>query len=213
MSVHEDLLAALSATRPDKLTDARRRDLLRAAEQESYAAAPALEQRTLEDFELPNALGDPVRLAFEAGRPPLVILTYRGRWSAGDCERLRQLGRWSTSLSGNEARWLVIAPLTPAQCLIDVEEAGIGVEILADVGALVSRRLARTVTLTAAGLWALRALGIDPIRAYGLTQPHLPEAALLVVTSERRIVYRAGLRRTGFEEVDLLELAATLSIG
>lgn len=179
-----DMLASLSLLAP-------RETRLRAA-RDMDAPDSWLAEGAIEEFELPNAVGNPVRLSSMLRRGPCVLLLYRGCWNAADWLRLRSFDGLVAAMEAVGGRCASLSPLTPARCMIAVQRAGVSVEILSDMGAVVSRRLSGAEKLSADALWALRRLKVNPIVHYGLPHPWLAAPALFVIDPRGRIRWRVG---------------------
>jgi peroxiredoxin len=167
---------------------------LDALKREAEAQAPeetrALDYNdTLEDFELPNAVGTPVRLSSLLRAGPVVILVFRGCWSERDRHRVKTLDQLSPQFSRRGMTCTTLSPVVPVRCLFAAERDGISLEMISDVGAIITRRLASTQMVAPSALWGLRRLGVDVPRVYGLERPSLPTPCLAVVDTDARLKF------------------------
>jgi hypothetical protein len=143
----------------------------------------------LEEFELPNAVGMPVRLSSLLRRGPLALLLFRGCWSEHDRQRIALLDSLAPALSEIGATCISLSPAVPIGCLIAAERTQVSLDIISDVGSIISRRLVHTKVVQPTALWGLRRLGVDVSRVYGLERPSFPIPSIAAIRADAKVIY------------------------
>jgi hypothetical protein len=149
------------------------------------------------EFELPNAVGTAVRSTDLLAEGPIVLLVFRGFWSALDVERLVLLETMASAVASEGGRCVALSPVIPAGCLSGAGKARISYEMLSDVGAIVGQRLTGSAIVRAQALWGLRRLGVDVVRTYGLQRPRFALPGIAVIGRDATVMFRAVFGPTG----------------
>ncbi|MGH3243721.1 MAG: peroxiredoxin-like family protein [Spirillospora sp.] len=131
-SLSERLLAkAASVTRPDEAKKAINDAL---AELEREGVAPGLDiGETAPDFTLPNAVGDPVRLADRLAEGPVVLTFYRGAWCPYCNVELHAYQEALPAFRTERARVVAVSPQAPDDSLDMRDKHGLEFDVLSDL--------------------------------------------------------------------------------
>lgn len=157
---------------------------------QSYKALIALQKgEQAPDFELPNAIGQPVVLSQVLAAGPAVVTFYRGQWCPYCSRYLNALEGAVSNIRALGAQLLAISPQTPDNSLSTREKLALSYEVLSDVGNIVARRYGIVYSLPEAMRGAYRDLGIDLPKYNGTDRFDLPVPATWVVAPDGGIVY------------------------
>ncbi len=86
------------------------------------------------DFELPNALGKPVKLSSLLEHGPVVVTWYRGAWCPYCNIALHGFQKVLPEIKAEGASLVAISPQTPDHTAATVAKDGLGFEVLSDKG-------------------------------------------------------------------------------
>ncbi|HSJ83212.1 MAG TPA: redoxin domain-containing protein [Acidimicrobiia bacterium] len=142
MSLAEELAQRASQGWAD-LPPERRAMYERAAE---ALEASGIEERVLRegdtapDFELPDAMGRPVRLADLREKGPVIVSFYRGQWCPFCNLELRGLQRALGEVESAGATLVAISPNTPDVTMSTVEKLELEFPVLSDYDNLVAKQ-------------------------------------------------------------------------
>jgi len=95
---------------------------------------------TAPDFELPDAMGRPVRLADLLEKGPVIISFYRGQWCPFCSLELRGLQRALGEVESAGATLVAISPNTPDVTMSTVEKLELEFPVLSDYDNLVGKQ-------------------------------------------------------------------------
>jgi peroxiredoxin len=95
---------------------------------------------TAPDFELPDALGRPVRLADLRAKGPVIVSFYRGQWCPFCNLELRGLQRALGEVESAGATLVAISPNTPDVTMSTVEKLELEFPVLSDYDNLVAKQ-------------------------------------------------------------------------
>ncbi|WP_207934618.1 peroxiredoxin family protein [Actinomadura sp. KC06] len=131
-SLSERLLAkAASVNRPDEAKKAINDAL---AELEREGVAPGLRLgETAPDFTLPNAVGDPVRLADRLAAGPVVLTFYRGTWCPYCNIELHAYQEALPAFRAEGAQIVAVSPQAPDDSLDMRDKHGLEFDVLSDL--------------------------------------------------------------------------------
>lgn len=140
------------------------------------------------DFELPNALKQPVRLATLLQRGPVVLTWYRGGWCPYCNLQLHYLQQVLPQFQAAGATLVALTPELPDASLSTVEKHHLEFEVLTDYNNELARRLGLVFTLNddLAGLYR-RFMNLADYN--GVDTNELPLAATYIVDPDFTIRY------------------------
>ncbi|GLZ38401.1 peroxiredoxin-like family protein [Actinokineospora sp. NBRC 105648] len=132
-SLNERLLAvAASVNRPEEAKNAIN-DALDELAREGVAPGLAL-GATAPDFTLPNAVGDPVRLADRLATGPVVLTFYRGTWCPYCNIELNAYQEALPALRAEGAHVIAVSPQAPDDSLEMRDKHDLEFDVLSDLG-------------------------------------------------------------------------------
>lgn len=105
---------------------------------------------TAPEFELPNALGEPVRLSELLRQGPVVLSFFRGGWCSYCNIELRALQRHLTDIHDLGAELIAVTPELPDETVTTVEKLALGYPVLSDSGNRVARAFGLVMTVVEA---------------------------------------------------------------
>jgi len=161
----------------------------------------------VEEFELPNGIGSPVRLTSLLARGPVLLAFYRGRWSEFDRERLRALEAILPALEARGGGVAAISPQVPDEVLETAMELGLSFECLSDTGNVIARRFGLVPRTASSVGWALRRLKISLRDRNGMRASGLPLPADVIVGQGSVL---ATARCLAIERLDLERVFAAM---
>lgn len=137
------------------------------------------------DFTLPNAFGQPVRLATLLREGPVVLVFYRGAWCPYCNLQLHGLRRTLPEIERHGAQLVAVTPQTPDHSRTQVEQDGYPFEILSDLDDRVMNayRLAFEVPAALREVYRQR-LTLDLAEYNGQERFVLPVPAVFVIDSQ-----------------------------
>ena len=143
---------------------------------------------TVPDFEMPNQLGDPVKLSDLLADGPLVISFYRGAWCPYCNIELNGLQRRLPEITDLGAKLVAISPELPDNSLSLVEKNELSFDVLSDQGNKVADAFGLVFTLAEALQPLYKQFGIDLEAVNGDASMTLPTPATYVVDTDRKII-------------------------
>lgn len=189
------------------------------AAQAAAIAATDISARALREgatapmFELPDAHGNPVRLAEVLSEGPAIISFYRGAWCPFCNLELRALQRELGAVKAAGATLVAISPNTPDVSVDLVDELELDFPVLSDQGNDVAKSFGLVYEMVPEMVELYRDMGRDIGAMNGSEDWELPVPATYVVD-------RQGIIRYAFVELDhrvraepseVVEVAAGLS--
>ncbi len=186
MSVVQNLIDQLQAI--GITVGADRRQAMEAAAKELLASQRALislqKGEAAPAFDLPNAVGEPIRLTDVLAGGPAVVTFYRGQWCPYCSRYLTALEGAVSEINALGARLLAISPQTPDNSLTTQEKLALSYEVLSDVGNVAAKRFGLVYRLPEEYRRTYRDLGIDLPRYNGTDQFDLPVPATYVIGAD-----------------------------
>lgn len=140
-------------------------------------------------FELPNAIGQTVRLADLLAQGPVVLAFYRGGWCPYCSLELKALQEALPALTEAGARLVAVSPQTPDATLSTREKKELQFDVLSDVGNAVAREYGLVFEVPADLVDAYRGFGIDLEGANGDATHELPMPATYVIGTDGTVRY------------------------
>lgn len=140
-------------------------------------------------FELPNALGETIRLKDALNEGPVVLSFYRGQWCPYCNLELRALQKHLPEIEARGARLIAVSAQTPDNTLSTTEKHGLEYEVLSDLGNHVSRQYGLVFSLPADLRDVYEQFGIDLRDVNGDDRFELPVPAVYVIDTDRTIRY------------------------
>jgi peroxiredoxin len=203
--MQQALAAQAPAALLDGLTDAAAR-----LDAVDFAAGAPQVGDPAPDFELCDAVGDPVRLSALLGHGPVVVIFYRGAWCPYCNVQLRIFQSRLAELQEHGAWLVAVSPQMPDHSLSMAEKNELEFPVLSDPGAAVIRRygLAYTVEEPLRGL--LEATGTDLGAYNGEAGWVLPAPATFVIDRAGRVRY-AHVRGDWTERAEPAEVLDVLA--
>lgn len=144
---------------------------------------------TAPDFELPNAVGERVRLSDLLSSGPVILSFYRGQWCPFCNLELRALQRAITDIESAGATLVAVSPNTPDTSLTTVEKHSLTFPVLSDHDNLVAKQFNLVYEMTAENIENYREKGRDIPAMNGTDKWELPIPATYVINSDRVIRY------------------------
>ncbi|HSM45224.1 MAG TPA: peroxiredoxin-like family protein [Acidimicrobiia bacterium] len=158
--------------------------------EESGVADRALnEGDTAPDFELPNAVGETVRLSELLSSGPVVLSFYRGQWCPFCNLELRALQQAMADIEAAGATLVAISPNTPDTSMTTVEKHALTFPVLSDHDNLVAKQFNLVYEMTEENIENYREKGRDIPAMNGVDKWELPIPATYVIDSDRAIRY------------------------
>lgn len=167
------------------------------------------------DFELPDALGRPVRLSDLLGKGPVILSFYRGQWCPFCNIELRALQRALDQVESAGATLVAVSPNTPDTSLTTVEKLGLEFPVLSDQDNLVAKRFNLVYEMTPENIEMYREIGRDVAAMNGSDKWELPIPATYVIDRDLTIGYAfidLNHRRRA-EPSEVIAVAQSLSVG
>lgn len=168
---------------------------------------------TAPDFELPNAVGERVRLSDLLSSGPVILSFYRGQWCPFCNLELRALQRAITDIESAGATLVAVSPNTPDTSLTTVEKHSLTFPVLSDHDNLVAKQFNLVYEMTAENIENYREKGRDIPAMNGTDKWELPIPATYVINSDRVIRYSFvdTNHRVRAEPSEVVAVAARLS--
>lgn len=168
---------------------------------------------TAPDFELPNAVGERVRLSDLLSSGPVILSFYRGQWCPFCNLELRALQRAITDIESAGATLVAVSPNTPDTSLTTVEKHSLTFPVLSDHDNLVAKQFNLVYEMTAENIENYREKGRDIPAMNGTDRWELPIPATYVINSDRVIRYSFvdTNHRVRGEPSEVVAVAARLS--
>jgi len=162
---------------------------LAALEASGIAETVLREGDTAPDFELPDALGRPVRLGDLLADGPVILSFYRGQWCPFCNLELRALQAALTDVEAAGASLVAISPNNPDTSLTTVEKHGLQFPVLSDHDNLVAKQFNLVYEMTEENVTVYRRHGRDVAAMNGSDKWELPIPATYVIDRDRIIRY------------------------
>ncbi|WP_412070446.1 peroxiredoxin-like family protein [Rubrivirga sp. IMCC43871] len=140
-------------------------------------------------FELPNAIGQTVRLADLLAQGPVVLTFYRGGWCPYCSLELKALQNALPAITEAGARLVAISPQTPDATLSTTEKKALTFDVLSDVGNVIAREYGLVFEVPADLVEAYQGFGIDLEAANGDGTHELPMPATFVIDIDGTVRY------------------------
>ena len=147
------------------------------------------------DFELPNAVGVPVRLSSLLEKGPVILSFYRGQWCPFCNLELQALQQAMTDIESAGATLVAVSPNTPDISLSTVEKHSLTFPVLSDLDNAVARQFNLVYELTPENIENYRAKGRDIPTWNGTDKWELPLPATYVID-------RSGVIRYAFVDTN-----------
>lgn len=183
--------------------------------EESGVADRALnEGDTAPDFELPNAVGETVRLSELLSSGPVVLSFYRGQWCPFCNLELRALQQAMADIEAAGATLVAVSPNTPDTSLTTVEKHDLAFPVLSDHDNLVAKQFNLVYEMTEENIENYRDKGRDVPAMNGVDKWELPIPATYVIDSDRviRYAYVDANHRRRAEPSEVVAAAARLTV-
>lgn len=162
---------------------------LAALEASGIAETVLREGDTVPDFELPDALGRPVRLGDLLADGPVILSFYRGQWCPFCNLELRALQAALIDVEAAGASLVAISPNNPDISLTTVEKHGLQFTVLSDHDNLVAKQFNLVYEMTEENVAVYRRHGRDVGAMNGTDKWELPIPATYVIDRNRIIRY------------------------
>lgn len=147
------------------------------------------------DFTLPNAFGEPVRLADYLAQGPVILTFYRGAWCPYCNLELRVLKESVPAFREHDARILAVSPQQPDRSLEQVREDGFPFEILSNLDNSVMQDYDLFFQVPEDLVAVYRRMGLDLADYNGDGRYVLPVPGTFIID-------RDGMIRAAFADVD-----------
>lgn len=215
MTLSEQLaeLAAQGKTRLPEATQEMYRRALAALDESGIADRALGEGDTAPDFELPNAVGYPVRLSELLSSGPVILSFYRGQWCPFCNLELQALQRAMGDVEAAGASLVAVSPNTPDTTLTTVEKHALTFPVLSDNDNLVAKQFNLVYEMTPENIENYREKGRDIPAMNGTDKWELPIPATYVIDRQQVIRYAFGdtNHRVRAEPAEVVAVAARLS--
>jgi peroxiredoxin len=139
------------------------------------------------DFELPNAYGRRIRLAYELERGAVVLIFYRGAWCPFCNLQLRSLQQALPQIEALGASLVAISPQLPDGSRSMIDKNALTFEVLSDLQSHVASEYGITFTLAPPDQTLFLEVGNDLRRANGDSTWVLPAPATFVIAADGTI--------------------------
>ncbi|MCU0566423.1 MAG: AhpC/TSA family protein [Oculatellaceae cyanobacterium Prado106] len=107
---------------------------------QDYATRKVLQVGDLApDFELPNAMGERVKLSDRLQQGAVILTFYRGGWCPYCNLELRAYQQILSQIQAAQVSLIAVSPQLPDQSLSVVEKNHLGFDVLSDVGSTVAQ--------------------------------------------------------------------------
>ena len=143
------------------------------------------------DFELNNAVGDPIHSDDLLSNGPLIISFYRGAWCPYCNVELSAYQEAHEDIKAEGAQLIAISPELPDKSMSLVEKHALDYEILSDLNNNIAKQFGIVFQLDENLKSAYDKLGIDLEVSHGNSNYELPFAATYVVNSDGTILESA----------------------
>ncbi|WP_412062474.1 peroxiredoxin-like family protein [Rubrivirga sp. IMCC45206] len=140
-------------------------------------------------FELPNAIGQTIRLGDLLAQGPVVLTFYRGGWCPYCSLELKALQDALPAITEAGARLVAISPQTPDATLSTAEKKALSFDVLSDVGNAVAREYGLVFEAPADLVETYQGFGIDLEAANGDATHELPMPATFVIDLDGTVRY------------------------
>ena len=140
------------------------------------------------DFELENALGDPVRLSDYLEKGPVILTWYRGGWCPYCNLTLRHMQKALPGFRTQGANLIALTPELPDKSLSTAQKHELEFEVLSDVGNQVARQYGIVFKLTDE-VAEIYQQSFDILEYNGDDSQELPLAATYIINPRGKIVY------------------------
>lgn len=144
---------------------------------------------TAPDFELPNAVGDQVRLSHLLETGPVILSFYRGQWCPFCNLELQALQQAMGDIESAGATLVAVSPNTPDISLSTAEKHALTFPVLSDHDNLVAKRFNLVYEMTPENIENYSAKGRDVPSMNGTDKWELPIPATYVIDRDRIIRY------------------------
>lgn len=141
------------------------------------------------DFELPNRVGDPVRLSKLLESGPVIVSFYRGEWCPFCNLELQALERAMADIVAAGATLVAISPNTPDITMSVVDRHALTFPVLSDHDNAVARQFNLVYEMTPENIENYRAKGRDIPAMNGTDKWELPIPATYVIDRHHVIRY------------------------
>ena len=142
------------------------------------------------DFELPDANGNPVRLADLLAKGAVILNFYRGSWCPYCNLELRAYQRDLTRIHAAGAELVAISPMLPDESLSIAEKNALEFPVLSDVGSAVSEAFGLSFVVDARiQQMYIERLGNDLPKLNGDDSFRLPLPATYVIGADGTVKY------------------------
>ena len=165
------------------------------------------------DFELPNALGDTVRLSTLLESGPVILSFYRGQWCPFCNLELQALQRAMGDIESAGATLVAVSPNTPDVSLSTAEKHALTFPVLSDHDNLVAKSFKLVYQMTPENVENYAAKGRDVPAMNGTDKWELPIPATYVI-DENRVIRYAFIdtnHRVRAEPSEVIAVAAQLT--
>jgi peroxiredoxin len=168
---------------------------------------------TAPDFELPNAVGEMVRLSDHLESGPVILSFYRGQWCPFCNLELQALQKSMDDIEVAGATLIAVSPNTPDTSLSTVEKHALTFPVLSDHDNLVAKQFRLVFEMTEENIENYREKGRDIPRFNGSDKWELPIPATYVIDTDRviRYAYVDFNHRRRAEPSEVIAAAARLS--
>ena len=170
------------------------------------------EGATAPDFELPNQVGEMVRLSDLLRSGPVILSFYRGQWCPFCNLELRALQRAMEDIEAAGATLVAVSPNTPDNSMTVVEKHGLSFPVLSDHDNGVARQFNLVYEMTAENIENYQEKGRDVAAMNGSDRWELPIPATYVIDGDRVIRYAFvdSNHRVRAEPAEVVRIAAGL---
>lgn len=144
---------------------------------------------TAPDFELPNAVGEPVRLSDLLETGPVILSFYRGQWCPFCNLELQALQQAIEDVESAGATLVAVSPNKPDITLSTVEKHALTFPVLSDHDNQVARQFNLVYEMTPENIENYSAKGRDVPAMNGTDKWELPIPATYVIDRDRIIRY------------------------
>ena len=143
----------------------------------------------IDDFELPNASGNKVRLETLLTKGKVVLTFYRGGWCPYCNIQLKALQEALPAIKAKGATLVAVTPETPDNTLSTSEKNALSFEVLTSQNNTLARNLGLVYTLPEDLVSLYGKFGIDLEKSQGNVANELPIAATYVIGQDRKVIY------------------------
>ena len=172
------------------------------------------EGATAPDFELPDAVGETIRLSDLLRSGPVILSFYRGQWCPFCNLELRALQQAMEEIESAGATLVAVSPNTPDNSMTLVEKHGLTFPVLSDHDNRVAKQFNLVYEMTAENIDNYREKGRDVAAMNGSDKWELPLPATYVIDRDRVIRYAFvdTNHRVRAEPSDVVRVAAGLAV-